>query len=231
MAISPRWLLAGTLLLGLTSFGSGRGTLAFFTSTVSSAGNHFTAGSIKLQLNGSSPPGAITFDTATTSLIPGVTKYGYFTVDNLNSDAVTALFNNGSNGTVTITRTASTTAPSTTTNAAALDTRLNITLKDVTANATPITTSALCNSHWADASNVALTEPANLTSVTSTANRTALTSGSASTLTTSTISLASGATNKYCIQFQWVNDTNGSLDNAAMSGSNSYVVTFTGASS
>jgi predicted ribosomally synthesized peptide with SipW-like signal peptide len=49
---SPRTILALALILGVLGMQAGRGTLAYFTDSVSSTGNQFTAGQLKLLFNG-----------------------------------------------------------------------------------------------------------------------------------------------------------------------------------
>lgn len=222
--LSPRVLLVALLSVGLLSAQSGRGTLAYFTSAVSSSGNTFSAGTLNLLLNGTATTGSITFDTATTGLRPGQVRYGYVSVtnDNAGSDAVDATL------TSTITRTASTTAPSTAAKADALDQRLNVAVKDMT-GVGGVTSSATCASNFAtQGTGVTLAAPL-ATAPTASANRTALTSGSATTFFNAAVSLLAGVTRQYCIQVAWVDGTSGAAlttDNSAKQGAGSYVVTF-----
>ncbi len=223
------------LSMGVLGMQSGRGTLAYFTDSVSSTGNILTAGQLKLLLNGSNPTGTITLSTGgqnASKLKPGSVLYAYWTIanDNTNGDAVDVLFNGTSNGNIQITRTGSATAPSTLASASALDGRLNIVVKDVTATSA-INSSATCAvpANWSAGTNVTLTT-ASTTGATNTASRTALTSGTATAWITDAITITAGTTEGYCAQFTWVDGTP-ALDNPAKEGSNNYVITFNGASS
>ena len=224
-----RVILGLLLVLGALSSQCGRGTLAFFTSTASSTGNTLTAGQLKILLNGSNPTGTITFDTSTAKLKPGDVKYGFWTVqnDNSNSDAVTA---NIPNGNVTITRAQAISGQSNATNADALDGRLDIVIKDTTAVGA-ITSSATCATNFGNAGNVTLTRTAPLsTAPTSSANRTVLTNGTATTLFTDVYTINAGVTNNFCIQFTWIDGTTAggqTLDDNAKQGSDTYTISFT----
>jgi hypothetical protein len=157
-------------------------------------------------------------------------RYGYFTVqnDNSNSDAVTAFFGTGSNGTITIERDAVIAGQSNATNAQNLDERLNIAIKDVTGSGVSITTSALCATNWNDGGNVSLSP--GIGTATGVADRTALVDNTPTPFVTDPISILAGVTKKYCVQFTWVDGTS-ALDNPAKQGSNIYTITFNGASS
>src|SRR5216684_325012 len=214
-----RVILGLLLVLGALSSQSGRGTLAFFTSTASSTGNTLTAGQLKILLNGSNPTGSITFDTSTAKLKPADVKYGFWTVqnDNSNSDAVTA---NIPNGNVTITRNQVIAGQSNATNADALDGRLDVVIKDTTAVGA-ITSSATCATpaNWTNGSNVTLTRTAPLnSSPTNSANRTVLTNNTATTLFTDAYTINAGVTKNFCVQFTWIDGTTAggqTLDNNA----------------
>lgn len=235
---NPRVLMVLLATAGVLALQTGRGTLAYFTDTASSTANTFTAGQLKLLFNGTNPTGSITWDAASLSkLKPGDVRYGYFTVTNDNSagDAVPAKFGNTTNGTVTITRVGSNTAPSTTAKADAMDQRLQVTIKDVDASGVTISSSALCAANWTDGGNVALTQATPLTTApTASASRTKLTDSTATTLFTDTTTIAAGVAKKYCVEFKWVDGTSSTAlsdDAAARQGSNAYTITFNGASS
>jgi predicted ribosomally synthesized peptide with SipW-like signal peptide len=225
---SWRTLLVMALTMGVLGMQTGRGTLAYFTDSVTSV-NTFTAGTLALKINGANPTASMNF-TVTSKLKPGDTSYGYFTLDNTDPSAVDALFNNCASPTtncpITIYRGA------TGATADAFDGRVNFAVKDVTANATPITSSALCSTHFNDGSNVALTVAAPYAAGASAGASRANTplSASPAQFITSPITLTAGSTFKYCMQLTWVDGTP-ALDNLAKLGSNAYTVTFTAASS
>ena len=230
---SWRTLLVMALTMGVLGMQSGRGTLAYFTDSVSSPGNVLTAGQLKLLLNGSNPGGSITLSTGgvnATKLKPTSVLYAYWTVtsDDSSNDGVPAVFNGTSPGTITITRTGSTTPPSTAAFASALDGRLNIVVKDVS-NTPAINSSATCAvpANWNAGSNTLLTTP-NTVGATNGASRPVLPSGTPTAFITSSITIDAGVTKGYCAEFTWVDGTP-AVDNPAKQGSNNYVITFNGA--
>jgi predicted ribosomally synthesized peptide with SipW-like signal peptide len=218
---ATRWLLLGMIALGLVSFQAGQGTLAFFTSSVASTGNLFTAGTLNLRLNSTATTGTITFDTATTSLKPSDTRYGYFTLANTDSGAVAATI------TALVRRVEGTDAAA----AAALDRRLDFQVKEVSGTGA-ITDSATCASNWSAGTNTAVGLAAPFSSApTATADRTAIANNADVSFFSSTFALAANATNRYCVRLAWVDATTASLDNAAKLGQNTYTITFNGQSS
>ena len=68
--VTPRILLGMLLIVGILGGTGGRGTLAYFTSTVTSNANVFTAGTLTLQGNGAATANAI-FTAGTATWKPG----------------------------------------------------------------------------------------------------------------------------------------------------------------
>src|SRR6185503_17542134 len=89
---SWRTLLVMALTMGVLGLQSGRGTLAYFTDSVSST-NTFTAGTLALKINNATPSASMNFNLIN-KLKPGSVSYGYFTLENTDPSAVDALFNN-----------------------------------------------------------------------------------------------------------------------------------------
>ena len=216
-----RALLGLVLVLGTLGMQAGGGTLAFFTSTVSSNGNTFTAGELVLELNDTAGPStaSVVFDPATTTaLAPAQFRDAILKVETVTPNAVAAsvastiLRTQGSDGT----------------KANALDGRLQFQLKDVTSAA--VTTSAGCTSVDYSTGATTLTTPS--AAPTATSNR-SLIPTSATEFFPAVSYAAGGATKYYCLRIKWVDGTGTTvtgLDNAAQGGSNTYTLTFTATS-
>jgi predicted ribosomally synthesized peptide with SipW-like signal peptide len=79
--VKPRILLGMLLVVGILGGQGGRGTLAYFTSTVTSNANLFTAGSIALKGNGAATANAI-FTAGSATWKPGAFVVAPITMSN-----------------------------------------------------------------------------------------------------------------------------------------------------
>jgi predicted ribosomally synthesized peptide with SipW-like signal peptide len=228
---SWRTLLVMALTMGVLGMQSGRGTLAYFTDSMTSTQNTLVAGTLKLKVDGTTTsPYTQTWNTVLTKLKPGTTLYAYVTVENDNStnDAVTGYINTNGNNQVTVTRTQVAPAAS----SDALDTRVNILTRDVTGVApfnagTPDSTTCASN----PATGTLQTASAGLNNgATASANGLGRASGSAIQLFTNAVNpFNAGAIQQYCIQMQWVDGTSGAAltaDNNAKQGQDQYAFTW-----
>lgn len=207
----PRSLLLLLLLaLGLLSLQASRGTTAFFTDTVSSSGNTFTAGDLAILLNDTGSPGTGTVSFTDTLAKPTSVGYAFLKV-------ATGAGSVNANVTSTIKRTR---VSADATRDDAMDGRLQFALKEVTG----VTASSGCAAAWATGTTVALTNPDN-TGLSATSNRATLTPLTASAFMPS-VAYTGAQTRTYCLQAAWVNATD-NKDNLAKNGANTYDLTFT----
>jgi len=216
-----RVILALVVVLGIIAAAGSGGTLAYFTSTATSTGNTFTAGSMTLQSGGGAVRDA--FVTAASKFRPGQAALGQVELKLATNDV------DAGSMSIAITRVGDTGAGK------AMDKRINWTAKVYDATQASCTGTGPSDTTTLPAGGTTLTVLPGRTTPTATADGTQLTTTSQTFVAqTNDLALTGGASpvSKFlCVRAEWVNGTDTDVtiptDNAGMGAAGDYTFDFT----